>query len=98
MNFHFHSNFKDTRPKGHFDAYKQGKDYYFVEVCCWTLEIDTSKSTGKPVAWYMPTRAAFWGLLVLSTAARAFDVVDTPMEHVGLTAVWSAYILLIVSN
>lgn len=97
MPLHLHSNFRDTRPVFHFDAYKAEKSYYFLEVSYWTLEIDTRKSTSKPVAWYMPTRAAFWGLMALSTAARAFDIVDTPMEHIGLTAAWVGYVLVITN-
>lgn len=96
MHIHIHKNFQD-RPARHFDVYSAGNGYYFLEICCWTLELDTSKTTSKPVAWYMPTRAAFWGLMALSAAARVFNIVDTPMEHVGLTAAWVGYVLVITN-
>lgn len=32
------------RPPFHFDAYQSQPGWWFIEVCCWTLEIDLHRN------------------------------------------------------
>lgn len=31
------------RPRFHFDLYEQSPGWWFLEVCCWTVEIDLNR-------------------------------------------------------
>ena len=79
MNIQVHTNYGNgTRPRCHFDAYKAADGYYFIEICCLTLEIDAQD---KPSL--CPSDAFIRGFilaLLLCTAAYLLGYLPTLNE------------------
>jgi hypothetical protein len=100
MNFQIHKNYANgTRPRFHFDAYKAAGGYYFIEICCLTIEIDVSRGKiPSKTKWYMPSRLFFWFVFSLSTVAQATGLVTTTEEELTHSAAWGLYMLLIIWN
>jgi hypothetical protein len=63
----------------HCDLYRKEPGYWFVEACCWTLEVDFSRTSKllKPVA------AAVFAVVLLGTqAAWAEDAVESVLQPI----------------
>lgn len=91
--FFLSKNLYGSRPARHFAAYKMDQKWYFVEVCCWTLEIDLSRFT----LWDLikPSKVPVWAAAAGTTAAGIVDnMIDIYSTHweIGLNAVWLLYL------